>query len=376
MVATATDRAGHVKNVLQELSQDVHLLTVKSFMPVLANIMTEAANLTDISNEDKKLVVLDVLTALAKRAPFPENEILPPLLELAPAAIDLLIATGKKYIHFTPGKYFHWPTQTTKPIPVKVSEKSGRRFTLRAQQPDSRDLVYKAPHTVLNNLPSKVDLRPHMPPALDQGELGSCGSSATSNALRYLLRKEKQPEYQPSRLLIYYQTRVNIEGSPPSEDTGVQIRDLCKALKNYGAADETYWKYDITTFAGPPPKVALDNQKLHRQLKFQSVPQNLATIQACLADGFPILIGFQVFDSFEGDDVARTGKMPMPNADKENCLGGHAVLVVGYDSSKKLFLVQNSWGGEWGENGFFYMPYEYLLNADLASDFWAISLFE
>jgi C1A family cysteine protease len=95
-------------------------------------------------------------------------------------------------------------------------------------------------------------------------------------------------------------------------------------------------------------------------------------MKSCLADGYPFAFGFTVYSAFEGAQVAKTGILKMPDLKKEEVVGGHAVLAVGYDDTKKAILVRNSWGASWGLKGYFWMPYAYISNAKLASDFWTI----
>ncbi len=71
--------------------------------------------------------------------------------------------------------------------------------------------------------------------------------------------------------------------------------------------------------------------------------------------------------------MAKTGNMPMPKSG-ENPIGGHAVLAVGYDNEDRVFIVRNSWGEGWGDAGYFYMPYAYLLDDNLSDDLWTIRL--
>ncbi|MCX6280827.1 MAG: C1 family peptidase, partial [Bacteroidetes bacterium] len=118
-------------------------------------------------------------------------------------------------------------------------------------------------------------------------------------------------------------------------------------------------------------KKALD----HQVLSYHRVPRILDQIRGCLAEGFPMIFGFTVYESFESAEVAGTGVVEMP-APGEHVMGGHAVLAVGYDDSNRRFLVRNSWSEQWGEKGYFTMPYEYLLNENLSDDFWTIRLVE
>jgi C1A family cysteine protease len=106
---------------------------------------------------------------------------------------------------------------------------------------------------------------------------------------------------------------------------------------------------------------------------YQRLVQNLNQMRGCLAAGFPFVFGFTVYESFESQEVADTGVMPMP-ASGEKVLGGHAVLVVGYDDASERFRVRNSWGTGWGQAGYFTMPYAYLTDSGLSSDFWTLRI--
>ena len=91
----------------------------------------------------------------------------------------------------------------------------------------------------------------------------------------------------------------------------------------------------------------------------------------CLAEGYPLVFGFSVYEAFEGDEVARTGKLNLPEP-SEKQLGGHAVMAVGYDDSAERVLVRNSRGTDWGMKGYFTMPYDYISNDNLADDLWTL----
>jgi C1A family cysteine protease len=100
------------------------------------------------------------------------------------------------------------------------------------------------------------------------------------------------------------------------------------------------------------------------------------SFKGCLAEGKPFVFGFTVYTSFMSDEVNSTGVVPMPDTWKDRVLGGHAVLCVGYDDDQSQFIVRNSWDEDWGNNGYFYMPYAYLLNDSLSDDFWVIAWVE
>lgn len=248
-----------------------------------------------------------------------------------------------------------------------------RVYKLKKSQPDARDFKHTPPP--MEHLPSKVDLRPQMPPILDQQALGSCTANAASNVLRFLLRKSNLSEFQPSRLFIYWNTRVNIENMKGNQDSGCCIRDISKSIQKYHSCDEKMWTYDVTKFNVQPPIAAYNNANLHSKISYAAVPQDLNIMKLTLASGLPIIVGIQVYDSFETENVAATGLVPIPNTRIEKCMGGHCVVLVGYCDDLKQFIAMNSWGPSWGDKGFFYIPYAFMLNPSLADDFWVFSFF-
>lgn len=244
----------------------------------------------------------------------------------------------------------------------------GHAFGWHPSLPDIRDypMALAAPPS---SLPTKVDLRPQMPPIGDQGQLGSCTAWASTAAYRYELDRQKLSDFEPSELAQYYWTRA-LEGTTAS-DAGASIRDAVKALTKTGAAAENLWPYDISKFAVAPPSNVRQAARHHLALQYQSVPQNLTSLKSALAAGYPIVIGITVYSSFESSTVERTGVVPMPTA-HEQVLGGHALLLAGYDDSTSRFTTRNSWGTGFGDHGYVYLPYAYLTNPQLSSDFWII----
>ena len=250
-----------------------------------------------------------------------------------------------------------------------------RRYGWVRDLPDHRDMMFGLPLVRQKApLPPSVDLRPGCPSVYDQGELGSCTANAIGAAHQFEQIKQKNPDvFNPSRLFIYYNERF-MENTVYS-DSGAQIRDGIKSVAKQGVCSEVSWPYDIPVFSKRPSDVCYTEAAKHQVTSYLRLNQDLKTMKQCLAAGYPFVFGFSVYESFETDAVAKTGIVPMPyNA--ERILGGHAVMCVGYDDSKQLFTVRNSWGTDWGDVGHCYMPYSYLTGVSLACDFWTIRLVE
>ncbi|MCX6121191.1 MAG: C1 family peptidase [Ignavibacteriales bacterium] len=233
--------------------------------------------------------------------------------------------------------------------------------------PDQRDFLYSAVRPTIA-IPPHIDLRPTCPTIEDQGNLGSCTGNALAGAIEFLERKNGVPFVDASRLFIYYNERA-LEGTIKS-DAGAMIRDGIKTLKNQGVCSETRWPYIISKFAAKPG-AACYKEALKRQITSYHRILTLDDMRTCLADGFPFVFGFTVYESFESQEVARNGIVQMPQP-SERSLGGHAVLAVGYNDEERRFIVRNSWGTDWGQKGYFTIPYEYLASRNLADDLWTI----
>lgn len=238
-----------------------------------------------------------------------------------------------------------------------------RKYPVVKQKQDERDYVFVGAID-LSQLPKSVDLRPLCPPIYDQGNLGSCTANAGAASYSMLI---KQPNKLFSRLFLYHQERV-LEHTV-NQDAGAQMREIGRTLGKYGVCEEQYMPYTDKGLLESPSKEAFGNALQHRITQYHSV-RGLSGIKQALAQSKPVLIGMVVFESFETQEVAATGLLPMPKSNEEN-LGGHAVLVVGYDDEKQVLIVRNSWGVEWGDKGYFYMPYSYV-NSGLAYDFWVL----
>jgi C1A family cysteine protease len=234
--------------------------------------------------------------------------------------------------------------------------------------PDQRDYLYGVIRRVPIRLPKQVDLRPLCSSVEDQGLLGSCTGNALAGALEFLEHKDRVPYVEMSRLFIYYNERV-IEHTV-SSDSGAMIRDGIKTLAKRGVCSEKRWPYVISKFAVKPPAPCYAEALQHQITSYQRI-LTLNEMRACLAEGFPFVFGFTVYESFESEQVARSGTVQMPKS-KERVLGGHAVMAAGYDDAKKRLLARNSWGAGWGMKGYFSMPYDYVADRNLSDDFWTI----
>ena len=236
--------------------------------------------------------------------------------------------------------------------------------------PDARDHVYELPKR-LGIVPASVDLRAGCPAVYDQGDLGSCTANAIGAAIEFDQIKQKLATNTPSRLFIYYNERA-LEGTIAA-DSGAMLRDGIKAVADDGACPETMWPYVEDDFAEMPTAPCFKVAKLHPAVSYSRLTQDAGTMKACLAAGYPFVLGFTVYESFESDAVAHTGVVGMPGS-SETSMGGHAVMAVGYDDGVGRFLVRNSWGAGWGMGGYFTIPYAYLTDDNLADDFWTIRL--
>ncbi len=237
--------------------------------------------------------------------------------------------------------------------------------------PDARDLY--ATVAAPRDLPKSVDLRPMCPPVYNQGALGSCTAQAVGAILQFTEQEVTRKGSTPSRLFLYYNARV-LQGTV-DHDSGASIRNAVKAVNRAGFCHEPLWPYRISDYGKKPAKGVYSEAKKHllQPAQYARVPQTLEAIQAALADHNPIVFGFAVYESFESADVRVTGNVPMPGRD-EKMLGGHAVVLVGYNDRTNYFIVRNSWGAQWGIGGYCRMPYEFVLHPEISADFWQISM--
>jgi C1A family cysteine protease len=269
------------------------------------------------------------------------------------------------------------PAQSTSTLALGPTPK----YNWRPDKPDARDHIFEQLNTIPPTLPASIDLRPHCPPIVDQGQIGSCTGNAIAGIVEYYDNTHNKAGIIVSRLFIYYQERV-YEGTT-YYDAGAYIRDGIKACNQYGAPLETIWPYLSNKVTTRPSTAAYTDAAKRKVGSYQRITTQAAGIKASLNAGFPVVIGFTVYASFESGtwwQPSGTGQMPYPNVNTESVLGGHAVAIVGYNDAMTgpggqtgYFIVRNSWGTGWGQSGYFYMPYSVINNANMSSDFWSVN---
>lgn len=246
-----------------------------------------------------------------------------------------------------------------------------RVYNCRKSSIDHRDYLLKLnPNDKTLKTVSTTDLRTNCPDIYDQGQLGSCVANGVSfNMHINQIKSNNEHQFTPSRLFIYYNTRV-IENSV-NEDSGTTIRDALVSVSNSGACPETIWPYIISQFAVKPSDEAYASGAQHLVKVYTRVLLDLAQMKQCINDGYPFIFGIMLYTSF--NSVGPNGIVPVPS-NSDPLLGGHCMACVGYDDTRQVFIVRNSWGTSWGDRGYCYIPYNYLTDAYNVFDLWTIRM--
>lgn len=245
-------------------------------------------------------------------------------------------------------------------------------FGWKPDRPDQRDKYYgEHLKPKARVIPTRVDLRQWTSKVEDQGEVGSCTANAVVGAMEYNEIKNGGSFVDLSRLFVYYNSRV-IEDTV-DEDMGAYIRDAVKSASRYGACTEKKWPYKVPKWASKPSKSCYaDGAK--RSVSLYVRVGTFDDIINVLADGYPVVFGATLYESFTSPEVAKSGIVPLPKLN-ERTIGGHAMLIVGYDKDQQNFIIRNSWGTGWGQDGHCVMPFKYFENiGDLVDDLWIIKL--
>lgn len=227
------------------------------------------------------------------------------------------------------------------------------RYLALPDKLDTRDFLEREAATPL---PLKADLSQWLPPVRDQGQEGSCTGFAGTGIMGWMWRKyyNNPLTFAPQFL---YRCERTIEGDV-SQDAGASSRTMMLSMETYGVCLESSDPYSDTGWTNPASKEQLAEARNYRIGSYaRTLTRN--GVKAVLAGGNVASIGILVYDSFESDTVASTGIVPVPNPKNEQLLGGHEIYIFGYDDTKEVFHVRNSWGQTWGMQGNFTLPYGY-----------------
>jgi len=225
-------------------------------------------------------------------------------------------------------------------------------------------------------LPAKVDLRQYMTAVENQGAASSCTANAVAGAYEYLAKRHTGNDYDVSRLFIYYNARA-LKDEENIQDSGSYISLAIEGLKQYGACSEATWDYILENVNEAPEEQAYEEAANFVVEDMEVVPVHLNAWKACLADGYPIIFGMLLFGSFDKQRKKGVVPMPTPKETQRGQHGAHAMLCVGYSDKDRVFIVRNSWGEEWGDNGYCYIPYDYIVNPKYnLGDCWRIRQLE
>ena len=223
-------------------------------------------------------------------------------------------------------------------------------------------------------LPQQIDLRMHCPPVENQLRTNSCVANAVVGALEYHQKKAGLPFTDMSRLFVYYNARALSDTE--AQDGGSFIHHGMAAVLAHGACEATLWPFQegpaVTT---KPPEAAYKNAMRHEAVQYARTPRGEPALTV-LAQGLPVVFGmFAPMDYYQG--AAQTGTMPKPNqVTPTQPPSGHAMLIVGYDLSDRTYLVRNSWGAEWADQGYCRIPFETMDAWARPEDFWTIGAIE
>lgn len=236
-----------------------------------------------------------------------------------------------------------------------------------AQQAPTAHVHHLPPHQGIT--PAKVDLRDGASPVVDQGDLSACTAFAVGKGLREYLQGTRHEANTPlSALFLYYETRKLRGPNAVNADSGATVTDAMKAIATTGIAPETLWPYAQDQYAVAPSAQACQQAGANKLATGVQLA-GLDDIKTALSNHQPVVFGMRLYREFE--NVGANGKLPMP-APGEVPLGGHAVTVMGFDNAKQELIIKNSFGTNWGDHGYFYMPYQYVTPGNVM-DIWTAS---
>jgi C1A family cysteine protease len=250
-----------------------------------------------------------------------------------------------------------------------------RGYKMSAPSPDVKR--YQSKRLPGAQIPAKVDLRSYMTAVEDQKQTNSCVANAVAGAYEYLVKRHQEDEaYDVSRLFIYYNAR-RLEDPKNIEDEGSIVAKAIDGLHKFGACSEETWPFDEASVNEKPSDDAYSEAKEFLVEDYAAVPVDLDAWKTALAENNPIVFGIKLFGSFDKQRKKGFVSTPQPAEAGRGSHGGHAMLCVGYSDPDQLFIVRNSWGNDWGDAGYCYIPYDYMMNEDYNfGDSWTIHRLE
>ncbi len=205
-----------------------------------------------------------------------------------------------------------------------------------------------------------VDLRPFFTDVKSQGAVGSCAHFAVTSIYEYLLKKTKAEYPDLSERFVYYQT--NIEKHKP--DDGCSIKEVIDTIAHMGICNEQDCPYDTAKIAERPSDEAFSKAQMHKIVEAKMVNVCHHDITAALSKGYPLAVSLNLYNSF-GTGYKGYEFLPAKEEREEEEPARHAMVVVGYNEDDKVYIVRNSWGKQFGDNGYCYMPFSYIDNPEL-----------
>ncbi|CAF1492949.1 unnamed protein product [Adineta steineri] len=261
------------------------------------------------------------------------------------------------------------------------SQKTNKRFRLNgikesSQLPEKASLRKDFSNHIIyqpSQLPPKVDLRPWMTKVEDQSDANSCTANALAGIYEYLNNRDTGSQIDVSRLFIYYNSRVKgLDADETISDDGAALCDAIESMEELGVCPESQWPYDLKNVNAKPSQqcyIVAANYTISQALKLNI---DINEIKICIAQGFPVIISLNLYTSF--DKASDSGIVPMPktNETSRSGHGRHALLIAGYSDASEAFIVRNSWGEDWGDKGYCYIPYDYIGSDKLCNSAWTV----